>query len=203
MTDESGLIGFLRLANGLKQVPRTGWLDRGVPADACESVADHSLQVALLAWLAAAEDPTLDRNRVLQLALVHDLAEAVAGDPTPYHPDDLPVDEGPRRAFLESWQRRAPERTSEKQAAERAAIDGMTASLPRNLAVEIHALWEELESRATPEAAFVKQADKLETWLQSRAYLAEFPDVPMASFDEEIAEVVTHPALVRLRDAAR
>jgi hypothetical protein len=39
-----------------------------------ESVADHSFRVAVMAWLLAGDG--LDRDRVLKLALLHDLAEA-------------------------------------------------------------------------------------------------------------------------------
>ncbi len=66
----------------LKETPRTGWLDRGIPAEDTESVADHSFGVALLAWLLAPEE--LDRAGVVELAMVHDLAEAAGGDITPY-----------------------------------------------------------------------------------------------------------------------
>ena len=66
----------------LKEVPRTGWLDRDIPVEETESVADHSFGVAMLAWLLAPDE--LDRLRVVELALIHDLAESVVGDVTPY-----------------------------------------------------------------------------------------------------------------------
>jgi len=64
----------LRAANRLKLVPRTGWLLRGVqPA---ESVADHTYGVALTALLLADLIAELvDRERLLILALLHDLAD--------------------------------------------------------------------------------------------------------------------------------
>ncbi|MEX2314675.1 MAG: HD domain-containing protein, partial [Thermomicrobiales bacterium] len=79
------ILGFWSQALQLKRLRRTGWLDRGVAGP--ESVADHSWGVALLAWLLARDQPGLDRERVLLLGLVHDLPEAVAGDPTPF--DDV------------------------------------------------------------------------------------------------------------------
>src|SRR5262245_57028480 len=90
-----GLARFLHRAGRLKATPRTGWIDRGVPVGEAESVADHSFRVALLAWLAAhlaaADDPALDVDRVLALALIHDLAEALTGDLTPYDPAAIPA----------------------------------------------------------------------------------------------------------------
>lgn len=50
-------------------------------------------------------------------------------------------------------------------------------------------------------ARFVKEADTLETFLQSRVYLAGDADLPMASFAAEVVEVVSHPTLAALRDA--
>jgi putative hydrolase of HD superfamily len=193
---------FLRLAGGLKWTLRTGWVDRGIPAERAESVADHTYRVALLAWCAAAAVPDLNRERVLVLALLHDLAEALTGDLTPYDLDTRPEESSAeRRAFLD--QRHIPEegRTAAKRAAEAAAIAEMTRSLPFQLKSEIEALWNELQGRATPEARFVKQADKLETYLQSLEYAAENPGLPVGSFAAEVAEVVDVPGLFALREA--
>jgi len=84
----SGLLLLAKQVQRLKRLLRQGWLDRGVPPADTESVADHSLGVALLAWMAALEAQAagadLDPGRVLALALVHDLPEAEIGDWTPY-----------------------------------------------------------------------------------------------------------------------
>src|SRR5215210_3864360 len=88
-----GFARFLHRVGRLKTLRRTGWLHCGVPDAETESVADHAFRTTLLAWLAAGQVPGLDREKVLKLALVHDLAEALAGDPTPYDPADIPVDD--------------------------------------------------------------------------------------------------------------
>lgn len=197
----AGILRLVRIAGKLKSLPRTGWVDRGVELTGVESVADHSFRVALLAWLAASGDPTLNRDRVLLLALVHDLAEAIAGDRTPYDLDaNTAVDPEARRTFLERRHAPDPDRTEAKRRAEAAAMVTMTTSLAPALREEILAAWAELEAKATPEARFVKEADKLETYLQSREYAERFPGLPVASFAAEVAEVITHPALVALRD---
>ncbi len=83
-----------RYLAALKALPRTGWSDRGVNAVIVESVADHSLAVAILAWATALErvrdGEDLDPQRVLLLALIHDLAESEVGDVPPYDPANLP-----------------------------------------------------------------------------------------------------------------
>src|SRR4051794_15354555 len=87
MDDERLPPAIVEAIGRLKEIPRTGWLDRGILAEETESVADHSYGVALLAWLLAPD--ALDRGRVVELALIHDLAEAVVGDVTPYDRDVL------------------------------------------------------------------------------------------------------------------
>lgn len=201
--DAAGLARFLHRSGGLKTTPRTGWLDRGIGPAESESVADHTFRTALLAWLTAALDPSLDAARVLQLALLHDLAEAVTGDHPPYDPAELPQDDDPEalRTFLDRRHVRSDARRDAKRRAESAAMVDMLSNLPIALATPLSKLWAELEDGATPESRFVKQADKLETYLQSREYQAAGPDRPVASFAAEVASAVTSPALVALRDA--
>src|SRR5205085_11988220 len=66
----------------LKRLDRAGWVLRGLPAGA-ESVAAHSYGVALAAMLladeCAARGVDLDAERVLRLALLHDLQETRTG----------------------------------------------------------------------------------------------------------------------------
>ncbi len=196
----AGLARFLHRAGRLKGVRRTGWLDRGVPAGEAESVADHTFRAVLLAWLAAG--PELDRDRLLKLVLLHDLAEAVTGDLPPYDPDELTeAEEEDRAAILNRRHIRSEERAAAKRAAEAAAMADLLADLPASLAGELAGLWRELETGTSAEARFVKQADKLETYLQSLEYLADDPARPMDSFAAEVAEVIDVPDLVRLRDA--
>jgi 5'-deoxynucleotidase YfbR-like HD superfamily hydrolase len=64
------------------------------------------------------------------------------------------------------------------------------------------ALWNELYQGESPEARFVKQVDRLETFLQSRFYLETDPALPMASFHEEVLETMDDPLLAAIRDAA-
>ena len=63
----------------LKQIPRTGWVRSGIKAP--ESVAAHSWGMAVLAMELC--PPELDKTKVLELCLVHDLPEIIVGDLTP------------------------------------------------------------------------------------------------------------------------
>src|SRR2546430_16075388 len=67
-------------AAALKREPRKGWQKR--VEGRVESVADHSFAVALLA-LHEGERRGHDLEKILKLALIHDLEEAIIGDLTP------------------------------------------------------------------------------------------------------------------------
>ncbi|MBX3070956.1 MAG: HD domain-containing protein [Thermomicrobiales bacterium] len=193
---------FFRSAGFLKGIKRTGWVDRDIPLEQVESVAAHSWRVALMAWLLAAEVDGIDRNRVLLLALLHDLAESVTGDLPPYDPDALPAPDDPeRRQSFEHRQIMPEDRKRAKQAAEDAAILALIAELPEPVAADIASLWQEMSERSTPESRFVKEIDRLETFLQSREYLAEFPGLPVLSFLLEVLEELSTPVLQQVRDA--
>lgn len=83
----SRALQFLLLAGGLKRAPRSGWIRAGVSP--CESVADHAYRMALAAMVGARVEG-LDVGRAVQIALVHDLAEAIVGDINPH--DNVPKD---------------------------------------------------------------------------------------------------------------
>src|SRR5262249_53873282 len=109
----------------LKLLPRAGWLQRGVAG--AESVADHTFGVAMLALLIGDQIgiPTdggaaVERGKLLAVALLHDLAEALLSD--------LPA--SARRLIG----------AEAKRAAERRAIEELFAGLPNR--AEYLALWE-------------------------------------------------------------
>jgi putative hydrolase of HD superfamily len=153
---EIGILDILRAAATLKRLPRTGWLLAGVAAP--ESVADHNWATALLAMLLAeavnrdpaAEglDTPLDMARLLQIALVHDLAEAEVTDL-------------PRRTTLLLGK-------PAKLQAEAAALAQLTARLSGGEALV--ARWEEYSAASSPEARLVIDADKLELVHQALTY---------------------------------
>ncbi len=150
------LLNWLDHANMLKRLPRTGWLLAGVQP--CESVADHTCATALLALGMAATinaapaahglAQPLDTGRVVSLALLHDLAEAVLTD--------------------------LPKRSSNllgadvKHAAEAQTMATLTADLANG--ADFAQLWREYDAASTPEARLVRDADKLEMVHQALHY---------------------------------
>jgi putative hydrolases of HD superfamily len=202
------LLDLAQFVSKLKLVPRTGWLDRGVPPLEVESVADHSMGVALLAWACAlqrrADGVDIDPERVLMLAILHDLAEAQTGDLPPYDPAAIPDEHEPaaRRAFLETRHRRDPDRDTAKRREEDAVVRKLLDRLPGATRSALAEVWDDLRQGTSIEAQFVKQVDRLETFLQSRSYLRGDPSLPMASFLQEVFEAIDDPLLSAIRDAA-
>jgi putative hydrolase of HD superfamily len=138
------------------------------------------------------------------LAILHDFAEAETGDLTPYDPAAIPDEQEPaaRRAFLETHHHRDPDRAAAKRAAEDAAVQRLLATLPDATRTKLLDVWDDLRLGASSEARFVKQADRLETFLQSRRYLQIDATLPMASFRQEVFESIDDPLLSAIRDAA-
>ena len=170
---------FVRVALALKDQPRRGWVRVSPPR--VESVADHSWGVALLALVAAEARPELARARLLELALTHDLAEAVVGDLVPGE----------------------YAHKGEKTMRERAALEQMVEALPVALRGRLLARFEELASDASPEARLVHELDKLEMAVQAERYekqgiaahaLAEF----RASAEAGVRDVALRAAIERL-----
>ena len=75
------LVQFWALAARLKAEPRRGWLKQ-LRLQRNESVADHSFALSLLC-LFEGERRGYNVERLLKLALLHDLEEAITGDLTP------------------------------------------------------------------------------------------------------------------------
>jgi putative hydrolase of HD superfamily len=195
----AGVPGLGDLAEGagtLKEVRRKGWVDRGVP-DA-ESVADHSYRVALLAW-ALARARGLDAERAMLIGLVHDLAEAEVGDETPFDALLAAETRFDRRQF-DRLPPEDPARRAAKQARERAAIERLAARLSERLGDELASAWRDYDAQSSPEARLVKQLDRVETLLQARTYAARQPDLPIGSFEGQVAAMDLPDDLVALVD---
>ncbi|XP_070782357.1 5'-deoxynucleotidase HDDC2 [Enoplosus armatus] len=140
----SNILQFMKLIGQLKRVPRTGWVYRNVKKP--ESVSDHMYRMAMMSLTIT--DPTVDKDRCMKLALVHDMAECIVGDIAPS--DNISKAEKHRR--------------------EEEAMRHLTGLLPEGLKQEIYGLWEEYEAQSSPEARLVKEFDLLEMILQAHEY---------------------------------
>jgi putative hydrolase of HD superfamily len=172
----AAISAYFELAQ-LKRLYRQGWLRRGVPPEQCESVAEHTFGVAMLAlWLAPQVDAAIDVDRAVRMALVHDFGEVYAGD-------IIPAD-----AVL----------PAEKQRLEAESVHTVFARLPGGQAYID--LWQEYEAGQTREARFVRQIDRLEMGLQAAVYR----QAGMLNLDEFFAsarQALTDPGLLELLQA--
>jgi putative hydrolase of HD superfamily len=75
----SPTLSALLALQALENLPRTGWVQRGIAPG--ESVADHVLGTCYVALaLGPRVEPGIDVERALALVLVHDAPEALLGD---------------------------------------------------------------------------------------------------------------------------
>jgi putative hydrolase of HD superfamily len=135
-----GVLGFLRAAERLKTVMRSGWTSAGEQ----ESVAEHTWRLGLMAMVLYGQTPGVDLARLLKMCLIHDLGEAIGGDvPAPAQQGSPAKADQERRDLLQ-----------------------LIAPLPPALRQEIVELWDDYEAAESPEARIAKGLDKLETILQ-------------------------------------
>ena len=149
--DAQAVLDFIEEIGVLKNLPRTGWRFRGIK-DA-ESVADHCYRVSLLSMILAdvltEHGVPLDVEKVMRLALLHEVAEARIGD--------LPF---PALKYI-------PEAV--KAGGERAAVQSMFEHFGP-LQQKYTQLWAEFEEGASIEGKLVRAADKLELMIQVLEY---------------------------------
>ena len=146
---------FFHLLFRLKATERAGWGRFGVTN--CESISDHMYRMAVMTMLAppSLQARGLDISRCIQMALVHDMAEALVGDITPQ--DGIPKPEKSRR-----------EETTMQFLTEK--LLGSTLGGMDQAGKQIMDLWREYEDSETLESKFVHDVDKLELVLQMNEY---------------------------------
>jgi len=168
------VLGFLPLAERLKRELRHSWLSDGRR----ESVAEHTWFIALMALLTHKRlDEPVNLERVLSMAIVHDLAEVEVGD--------IP--------YFETGDRKA-----KKAELELAAIERIAAMLPAPEGGMVKQLWLEFEDGQTPEARFVRALDHLEVQVQHNlADLSTWEPVEHGLVYSKMDERCAHDSFLR------
>ena len=132
---------FLTIADKMKTIRRQSLL---IDGSRQENNAEHSWHFALMAMTlfehCAIEG--VDLNRVLKMAIVHDLVEIYADD-SPAMDTSAQIDKAQR---------------------EQAAADKLFALLPSKQADEYRALWEEFDAMETPDAIYASAIDRLQSF---------------------------------------
>eukprot|EP01029_Cantina_marsupialis_P020550 TRINITY_DN48222_c0_g1_i1.p1 TRINITY_DN48222_c0_g1~~TRINITY_DN48222_c0_g1_i1.p1 ORF type:complete len:218 (+),score=8.72 TRINITY_DN48222_c0_g1_i1:94-747(+) len=160
----NSVLQFCQASGALKRTVRTGWVRSGIPNDLVESVADHSWRAALMAMLLKPDD-----THLMKMMLIHDLAEAIVGDITPFcgiSPED-------------------------KHEMESNAILELTKDLPDASKNKLISLFNEYNEGQTSTAKFAKDLDKLEMILQTREYEMML-DIDLDSFFDTVDGRLKH-----------
>jgi putative hydrolase of HD superfamily len=135
------IVDFLFEVGMLKRTPRSGWQFLGAGS---ESVAEHVFRATMIAFVLARMDNTVDADKVMRLALVHDLPETRTGDLNYVNQKYVAADEG-------------------------RAADDMTRDLP--FADELRELLKEYREERSPEARLAHDADQIEMLLQLKEHV--------------------------------
>lgn len=143
------IINFMRALEEVCTVKRDVLLYDGSE----ENDAMHIFKLSFLVMLIAPYLKTpIDYTRMLEMALVHDIAEGKTGD------------------YSAANQIAHPELKTEKQKRENQAIKELKNILPPPLNKKIYNLYLEYEKKETTEAQIVSVLDKLEANLQANQY---------------------------------
>jgi len=128
------IVNFIYETSIHSRTPRSGLWFLG---SGSQSVAEHLFHVAMIAYALAHLEPGVDKNKVVLMALFHDIGEGRTSDHNYVH-------------------------QHYGRLAEAEAVADIAGSLP--FGAEILALFTEEQDRKTPEAKLVKDADILE-WI--------------------------------------
>jgi len=171
------LVQFWELAARLKAEPRRGWLKK-LRLQRNESVADHSFALSLLC-LFEGERRGYNVERLLKLALLHDLEEAITGDLTP--------------------QEKESKGENVVRTQKISAREQLLSYFPQENQRAYRELWSELENERSKEAQLVHELDKLEMALQANQYArAGIEATKLKEFYESSIAAIKDPKLKRV-----
>jgi putative hydrolases of HD superfamily len=145
------LIDLFLVVGNLKKITRTGWVLKGIKNP--ESVAEHQFRVVLLILIISNYLEDIDKNKLLEMALIEDIGEALTGD--------IRWEEGSQEIKDEE----------EKVNQEEEAVKKVLENCPMK---EYYVgLWKEFRRQETKEAQILKQVDKFEMAIQAFEYEKE------------------------------
>jgi 5'-deoxynucleotidase YfbR-like HD superfamily hydrolase len=153
-------VDFLNKVSSLKTIPRSGWITHNVGIGDVESVASHSCLTSIIAMVMADEISQSSRSgrpdieRVLRLALLHDVPEVLTFDISHQFLDGLGRSGERIRRRLES-----------------SAATKILSSLTRKAGGSYRRLLTEYGYGRSLEARIVRAADSLDILFQAVAYM--------------------------------
>ncbi|XP_015587403.1 HD domain-containing protein 2 [Cephus cinctus] len=173
--DSRNLVEFLELVGRLKHMARTGWVLLKIPNP--ETISGHMYRMAMLSFLVDSKE-NLNREKIMQMTLIHDLAECIVGDITP-HCGVTPED---------------------KHRREDVAMQEIC-SLLGDKGSEMLELFREYEKQESSEARYVKDLDRLDLIMQAFEYEKrdQIPGKLQEFFTTQDGKIA-HPSLKSIAD---
>ena len=113
---------------------------------------------------------SLDSEKVLKMAILHDWAESKIGD---FMPEQIGYD---KKSELENY-----------------AMSEILESLPQKIQDDYQNIWDEFLSRETPESKLVYELDKLEMALQAKIYEKDVDPEKVKPFIISAVEQIIDP----------
>lgn len=197
----TNVLKFFKDAGKLKTIKRSGWVLRGIKNS--ESAADHTFRVALMAWILGKQKHGLNIEKIIKMALVHDLCEVHAGDITPYD-TILPKDAKKRKEMLKTWPKFSDAQrkkiAEKKYKKEKQGLEKLIKDLPSNLSSEITSLWQDYEKRLSKESRFLRQIDKAENFLQSLEYWEKDKSLPQKAWWIQASQLFDDKMIIELTE---
>lgn len=197
----ANILNFFNEVGRLKEMPRRGWVLRGIKNP--ESIADHSFRVSMMAWVLGKQKHNLNLEKIIKMALAHDLCEVYAGDITPYD-SVLPKDTGKRKEMLKTWPKFTEAQkkniAQKKYKKEKDGLEKLVRDLPVNLAKEVKSLWLDYEKRLSPESRFLRQIDRAENLLQSLEYWEKNKNLPQKAWWIQASQLFDDKIMIELSE---
>lgn len=147
------ILAFIQIVRLLKTQKRTGWIDHKIPSASVESIGDHMYRMSIITMVIPNSDINIDK--CVKIAVIHDIAEALVGDITPF--DGVSKPEKHRREY-ESIK----------------FLSSLIEPYNPRFSKEIVELWLDYEEIRCIEARYVKDVDKYEMIQQAWDYEQEF-----------------------------
>jgi len=170
------LFDFFYIVSELKKVPRKGWKEK-VGITHPESVADHSFSTAVMAMVFS-DLKKLDTQKMLKMALLHDLSESITGD---FTPEEIPK--------------------NDKKEIENQTMNEILSRLPSEIANEYAKIWNEFQEGTSKESIVMHDIDRLEMAIQALKYNAEgYPKEKLALFFESAKKDVKSKEILGILD---
>lgn len=170
------ILDFVLEVGKLKRMQRKGWILRKVKNP--ETMAGHIFTTTLMTWLfsksATFTLKSLNEEKLLKMALAHEICEVYARDETPYDRILKGKNEEEKKNILKKWIRLSKKEKSEiflkDYQKEKKAIEKLTSNFKNFLKKEIIQLWEEFKSCSSSEGRFLNQIDVLAILFQACLY---------------------------------